>query len=40
VLIEWDTDVPDFDVLLALAARADALVKAAASAGESRHAFA
>jgi uncharacterized protein (UPF0276 family) len=40
VLIEWDTDVPAFALLLAQAARADALLKSAAQACEARHAVA
>lgn len=40
VLIEWDTEVPDFPVLLAQAARADRLVKAAAADAEASHALA
>ena len=27
VLVEWDTDVPDYDVLMAEAAKADALIE-------------
>jgi uncharacterized protein len=34
VLIEWDTDVPAFDVLLAEAAKADAIIKASAALQE------
>jgi uncharacterized protein (UPF0276 family) len=40
VLIEWDTDVPEFAALLAQAARADALLKTSAQAGGVRHAVA
>lgn len=39
-LIEWDTDVPAFDVLLAEAAKADTIMRATASAKGSSHALA
>lgn len=39
-LIEWDTDVPAFDVLLAEAAKADAIMQATAAVSEPHHALA
>ncbi len=39
-LIEWDTDVPAFDVLRAEAAKADAIMQAALSVQEPSHALA
>lgn len=39
-LIEWDTDVPAFDVLLAEAAKADAIMQATAKVPEQSHALA
>ncbi len=39
-LIEWDTDVPAFDVLLAEAAKADAIMQATATVPEPSHALA
>ncbi|MEQ5787937.1 DUF692 domain-containing protein [Erythrobacter sp. NFXS35] len=39
-LIEWDTDVPAFDVLLAEAAKADAIMQATATVPEPTHALA
>ncbi len=40
VLIEWDTDIPAFDVLIAEAAKADAIMQAATAVPECRHALA
>ncbi|WP_233997175.1 MNIO family bufferin maturase [Porphyrobacter sp. HT-58-2] len=40
VLIEWDTDVPAFDVLLGEAARAGAIITASAARQERSHALA
>lgn len=40
VLVEWDTDVPAFDVLLAEAAKADAIMQGAVSVPEPYHALA
>jgi uncharacterized protein (UPF0276 family) len=40
ILIEWDTDVPEFDQLLAEAGRADAMVRAAGAREAARHALA
>jgi uncharacterized protein (UPF0276 family) len=40
VLIEWDTDVPAFDVLLAEAAKAETIMQAAVSVPEPTHAVA
>ncbi len=39
-LIEWDTDVPAFDVLLAEAAKADAIIQSSAAVSERHHALA